>query len=290
MAHISAQARRPMRLTAVVLNWKDPESTGQCVESLLRDQWIDSIVVVDNETEGKLRALRSDRVTVVEHSDNLGFSRGVNSGIRTALADGADWVLAINNDAILTSGAGAALVSAATSHEGAGILAPRVANPDGSDQSTGGQFNPVTAGTRDKNNSRIDYFTWACVLVPSTTFERVGLLSEDYFMYWEDVDFGLRVRDAGLTLVAVNDAVVVHELSKSHRRAGVRIDRYSAHGLTLLCLSRGGAARAVGLPYRLSRRLLARLTRPERFRAVLSGIRDGRHAYSMRRAGGERQL
>jgi hypothetical protein len=45
----------------------------------------------------------------------------------------------------------------------------------------------------------------------------------------------------------------------------------------------------VGLPYRLGRRLLARVTRPERFRAVLSGIKDGRRAYSMRRAGGERE-
>ncbi|WP_083868016.1 glycosyltransferase family 2 protein [Microbacterium sp. B24] len=275
------------RLVAVVLNWKDPESTLVCVSSLLAEPAIERVVVVDNESDGSLGAIQSDRVLVVEHAENLGFSRGVNSGIRAALDAGADWVLAINNDAVLQPGTSNALGRAMSANPRAGIVGPRVLNPDGSPQSTGGQFRALSAGTRDKGATHVDYFTWACVLVPRSTFELVGLLSEDFFMYWEDVEFGLRVKDAGLALVAAPDVTVVHELSKSHGKAGVRIDRYSAHGLTLLCLTRGGTARAVGLPYRLARRILGRIGRPERLRAVLMGVSDGRRAYRRRRLAGE---
>jgi GT2 family glycosyltransferase len=200
--------------------------------------------------------------------------------MRAALDRNADAILAINNDATVRNGAVRELLNAWLSDSrNVGLLAPRIVFPDGTTQSTGGYFRAIDASTRDINVRRINYLTWACVLVPRETLEQVGYLDERYFMYWEDVEYGLRVTDAGNVLRVVETAVVEHSLSKSHKKAGARIDRYSARGLVLLCLSRGGTARWLGLPIRLIGRVITRLMDPARCRAVIAGALDGFHAY-----------
>ena len=264
------------RIFAVVLNWRDATSTRRCVESLLGEPGIDAIVVVDNESTGELRDVQHERVHLSEQSENLGFSRGVNVGLRLALQAGAGAVLVINNDAEVRAGSVDLLVGQwQRGGRRVGMLAPIVLNPDGTEQSTGGFFRAWDASTRDLGARRVNYLTWACVLVPRATLEVVGLLDEDFFMYWEDVDYGLRVTDASLDLIVVQDAAVVHAKSASHGRAGNAIERYSARGLTLLCRKRGGLARFVGLPYRLGGRLLSRMPRGgAAVAAVFEGWRD----------------
>ena len=261
----------------VVLNWRDASRTTNCVDNLLALKALHSIVVVDNESSGELRDLPSDRVVLVEKRDNLGFSRGVNEGIRRALGMGADAVLAINNDADLPEDSYDRLVRAwMSADQRGGVFAPRILNEDGSPQSNGGHFRPLDTSTNDlSSTSSINYLTWACVLVPRSTFEDIGLLDERFFMYWEDVDFGLRARDAGFALQLVSESHATHSKSASHGRAGASIDRYSTRGLVLLCLKRRGSALWVGLPYRLAGRLLSRARHPQHFRAVLAGVVDG---------------
>lgn len=96
-------------------------------------------------------------------------------------------------------------------------------------------------------------------------------------MYWEDVDYGFRVREAGLSLEVVEGATVHHERSKSHSRAGNAIDLYSAHGLVVLAKKRGGVVLVLGLPVRLTARLLRRLLNRDfdAVKAVLRGARSG---------------
>ena len=268
------------RIVAVVLNWRDAASTRRCVESLRNETGIDAIIVVDNESTGQLRDMQGKDVHLSEQTENLGFSRGINVGLRHGLHEGADAVLVINNDAEVRAGSVDALVKGWELASGrVGMLAPIVLNPDGTEQSTGGFFRAWDASTRDLGARHINYLTWACVLVPRATLEVVGLLDEDFFMYWEDVDYGLRVGDAGLDLVVVRDAVVVHAKSASHGRAGNAIERYSARGLTLLCRKRGGVARFVGLPYRLGGRVLSRIPRGRAaVAAVMAGWRDATRA------------
>ena len=270
--------RRGANIVAVVLNWRDPKSTRDCVDSLLQDEAIRVIHVVDNESSGELREIASERVLVHEQAKNLGFSRGVNVGLRESLKDNADAVLVINNDAVLAQGAIVQLLQTLSADDSIGLVAPVVINPDGSPQSTGGRFRAHTASTTDRAGpSETNYLTWACVLIPRNTLARVGLLDEAFFMYWEDVDYGLRVTDEGLGLKVVDSATVVHAKSASHSRAGSAIDTYSAHGLVVLARKRRGVLLFVGMPLRIIARLFRRLAgrRFDGARAVIRGVRSG---------------
>ncbi|EZP29039.1 glycosyltransferase family 2 protein [Microbacterium oleivorans] len=271
--------RQQIKVIAVVLNWRDTDATMQCLDSLLREKLLASVVLVDNESSGELRSAVSDRVQLVENPENLGFAKGVNSGIHKAMTLGADAVFVINNDATVREGALEKLIKAWVSTEEPVLLAPRVVNLDGTDQSTGGYFRAVDASTRDLGNKYVNYLTWACVLLPVATIKILGLLDERFFMYWEDVDYGLRASKAGVRMRLVDDAHVEHERSKSHSRAGAKIEGYSAAGLTLLCLKRGGVALFVGLPYRLIGRLLTRLGSPGRVRSIARGFLAGCRAF-----------
>lgn len=271
--------RQQATVIAVVLNWRDASATLQCLDSLLRERSLSSVVLVDNESSGDLRNAVSDRVHLVENSENLGFARGVNSGIREAMILGADAVFVINNDATVLEGAIEQLIGAWASAKEPVLLAPKVVNLDGTDQSTGGRFRAIDASTRDLGNDALNYLTWACILLPVATIKMVGLLDEGFFMYWEDVDYGLRASKAGVRMRVVHSALVEHERSKSHSRAGAKIEGYSAAGLTLLCLKRGGVALFMGLPYRLIGRLVTRLGSPQRVRSIARGIQTGFRAF-----------
>ena len=266
---------------AVVLNWKDEESTSRCLRSLLREPRIAGVVVVDNESEGELRAIATERVELIELDANTGFSRGVNVGIKRALQRGADAVFVINNDAELGEAGILPLLEAWHRDPDIGLLAPRVLDPDGTTQSTGGRFRALDASTTDLvTDGNLDYLTWACVLLPSRTIDNVGLLDEGFFMYWEDVDYGHRLKEAGLGMRVIGDTHVYHERSKSHSRAGAAIQRYSTHGLVYFCLKRGGMAAFVGMPYRIAGRLVtAGKYGLEQIRAVVQGARDGVYAF-----------
>jgi N-acetylglucosaminyl-diphospho-decaprenol L-rhamnosyltransferase len=268
-------------VVAVVLNWHDTARTETCARTLLEEEAIGSVVLVDNETSGELRKLRGERVEIVEHRENLGFARGVNSGIRLALSAGADAVLAINSDVTFAAGELARLVDGwLECGDSTGVVAPLILNEDGSVQSRGGRFRALTGATHDLAASRdLDFITWACVLVPRATFESVGLLDERFFMYWEDVDFGLRVKDSGRRLRIMTHVEVAHAKSVSHGRAGAKIDQYSARGLVLLSLKRGGAAKWLGMPIRLTARLAVRWRRRDRLVAVVRGAADGFRVY-----------
>lgn len=265
-------------VAAVVLNWRDTPRTMACISNLLDESAIDRIWVVDNESDGSLQSavelFASSRVTVLAQKSNLGFSAGMNIGICAALADGGAAVLAQNNDALFRPGGVELLRSALFADEQLAAVAPLVVDPDGCLLSVGGTFRAILMETRDDSSSEApDFLTWASILVKAETFREVGLLSEDFFMYWEDVDFGRRCVAAGRRLAVVRQAVVEHEVSSSHRSAGHKIETFSALGLVVLARRVGGLA-LVGLVVRAIARLLKQMGRRDinGVRAVLIGL------------------
>lgn len=251
--------------TAVVLNWRDTERTERCLKSLLLEDDIHRVVLVDNESEGLLRGIAESsaapKVQLLELQENLGFSAGVNHGIRAAFDDPTQFLLIINNDAELVPGSLSELVRCASSHSNAGLLAPLILNPDGTRQSSGEFFNPWSFAVKPAtNNLTPTFLTWACVLIPRRTLDVVGLLDETFFMYWEDTDYGLRCLAEGLDLVVVETARVVHEISSSHAKANRKIDLYSMLGVARLARKLGGRA-YLGLLVRFGARFLRRALR-----------------------------
>lgn len=250
-----------MSVDAVVLNWRDAQQTIDCVNSLLAEDRVSRIIVVDNESSGLLRHVWAEepRVYLSEQSNNLGFSAGVNVGLRLFIAGDASQVLIINNDAVIAAGGVSLLSNALESDPRLGMVAPRILNADGREQKYGEKVNKWTLSIREATESEdADYLTWACVMLPRKTVASVGFLDERYFMYWEDVDYGFRVRAAGGRLAVCPTALVTHNTSSSHSKAGNSILAYSAAGVGVFGRSHGSRLTSIVRPVAKALRLRLR--------------------------------
>ena len=282
-----------MRTVAVVLSWNGREDTLACLESL---RGVETIVVDHGSADGSAEAVESrfPEVELVRAGVNLGFAAGNNVGIRLALDRGADWVVLVNNDATVADDLVAALEAAAARHPDAGVLAGKVylADPPDVLWYAGGSFEPRIgysgrvrgAGERDDGRydeeRDVDWATGALLAVSREAVGRAGLLDEELFAYMEDVDWCLRIRDAGLRVVFAPSVRAWHRVSASTGGAASTTSLYYHCRNTLaVCerrrpLGRGhtGVRRAIVV----GTHLLQTLRHPARGRAAWTVVRAWR--------------
>jgi GT2 family glycosyltransferase/glycosyltransferase involved in cell wall biosynthesis len=238
-AHLRPRAAAvdsPMRVAAVVLNYRTPDDTLLAVRSLLASrQPFEDIIVVDNDRRGTTGAVREalgeawPQTTYLHTGGNLGFSGGMNVGIREALARGAGRVLLVNSDVIVPPDCLGRLEQSFDAVSRAGIAGPVVLARSEPDRvaSLGMSYAPVSGrmrhpafGTRFGERElpavrAVDGVSGCLMLVKRQVFEAVGLLDEDYFFSFEDLDFCLRARRAGFATVLAGSAAVYHEGGRS---------------------------------------------------------------------------
>jgi GT2 family glycosyltransferase len=214
-----------VQLVAVVLNWNGGDDTPKALASL---RGVQTICVDNGSTDGSDDVVERDfpEVDLIRTGANLGFAGGNNVGIRRALERGADWVLLLNNDAVMEPGLPDALERAARARPDAGLLACKVLFEDGRTvMYAGASFNALVGysgrrvgfGRPDRYHASRDVgrADGAAMAVSRTAVERAGLLDETLFAYVEDVEWSLRIRAAGFGVVFVPDAVVRHRGSAS---------------------------------------------------------------------------
>lgn len=239
-----------MTLLIVIVNYRTTELTLDCLRSLEHE--VDTIagtrVVVTDNASGDDAVARLEAAvrtngwdgwaTIVPLEQNGGFAAGNNAAIRPALAaaDRPRYVLLLNPDTIVRSGAVRALVEFMDSRPDVGIAGSRLEEPDGTPQRSAFRFPSVLGelegGLRLGPASRLlsrwvnapavpehpgpsDWVAGACMIIRSTVFEAVGLMDERYFMYFEEVDFCHRARRAGWPCWYVPAARVVHLVGQS---------------------------------------------------------------------------
>jgi GT2 family glycosyltransferase len=216
------------RVTAVVLNWCREADTAVCLRSLLAcDYPALQVLLVDNASpDGSGARLHASfpQVPYLQTALNLGYTGGNNRGIEWALDDGADYVLILNNDTVVESGCVATLVTRAESDPAIGAVGPKILYFDdpGRIWFAGGDFSTARALARHRGEGEPDrsggeatdvsFLTGCCLLVRAGLLRRIGGFDESFFAYLEDVDFSLRVLDAGYRLVYEPGARLLHRV------------------------------------------------------------------------------
>lgn len=187
------------------------------------------VVVVDaGSIDGAVDALVVAHPDIrVIRTDNRGFAAGNNAGI---VDTAGEFVLLLNPDAELEDRGLDSLVARAKANRTAGIVAPRVTDPDGTTQE--GSFGPFPTLRKlliDRANklmhrmmkrsgshidvrgtTPVDWVTGACMLVRRSAIEQVGPMDEGFFLYYEDVEWCHRMRDGGWTVLIEPTATCVH--------------------------------------------------------------------------------
>ena len=212
------------RAAFILVNYNGWEVTRECVASLKRMKNQDYfVVIVDNDSsDGSFaeleKAYASDsQVMVVSAGANLGFAGGTNLGIRAALEQSAGWILLLNNDTEASENFLGRMLEGADRES---IFAPRINYF--SERETpwyaAGQidFNTGTVKNGDPETGKeVSFASGCCMLFSPEVFEKIGEFDEEYFMYYEDVDFCLRARSAGIRIVYLPDAVVYHKVGST---------------------------------------------------------------------------
>lgn len=190
------------------------------------------VVVVDNfysEAERTAIAqLCSERGwRLVPMPDNGGFGKAVNAGVRDAMDADRQVVLLLNPDA----SAPASVVSELAAHAGSdpmALIAPRIVDSAGNKYFAGSTVNLATGEIKGgwieagASGSWRNWLTAACLAFHTDAFEAIGGMSEEYFLYWEDVDFSIRAAAAGVGLALRDDLCVVHDEGGTQQRQGSR--------------------------------------------------------------------
>ena len=239
---------RPYVVTSVV-TWNNYDDTSACLDSLLELSYANhDILLVDNgSTDDSVDRLKTEYpdVELIQTGENLGYAGGMNVGTRKALDRGADYVWQLNNDVVIPDETLLSdLVKTMEANPDIGMLTPLVREyPDTDtvwfqkgviDWKTGNTDH--TDSVRPDSDGLIynDYIPNCSLLFPAHVLEEVGVLPEDYFLYYDDVEHAVRIKDAGYELVTDTTAEIHHKESKSSKgELGPMYSYYRSRNLIL---------------------------------------------------------
>ena len=240
-------------LSIILVSWNTRDLLIACLQALgenLPERIRREVIVVDNgSSDGSVPAVRAafPDVRLIENQTNPGFAAANNQGIRVS---GGRAILLLNSDTIVRPGAIETLLETQKRLPDAGIIGPRLLNPDGSLQPSCfpaptllreiwrlfhldalhpvGIY-PVERWPVDTSRS-VDVIQGACMLIRREVIEHVGLLEESFYMYSEELDFCRRARRRGWAVVWEPRATVVHWGGQSTRQLAEAMFLYLYRG------------------------------------------------------------
>lgn len=216
----------------ILLNYNGSNDTLECIESLSNIDYKNyEIIVVDNassiEDIAKLEKVDS-QIKLIKSKENLGFAGGNNLGIKYACEAGCDYVLLLNNDTIVEADFLNILVSEIENNDQVGMVGPKIMYFDKKKYiwAAGGKidFNKFSAfnlGEKEIDNGQydelkqVDFISGCAMLIKKEVLDKVGGLPEEYFMYYEDVDYSLMVKKLGYKIIYTPTSKIYHKVSIS---------------------------------------------------------------------------
>ena len=222
-------------LYIILINYNNYLDTIACVDSLNNSSYSDfRIIIFDNHSENasyeKLLAKYSGEanIEILEADSNLGFAGGNNYAIRRSLHYGAEAVLLLNNDTEVEKDF---LKNILRDWDFQSVRTPRINyfNDGNSVWYAAGNFNArkgIVENGDPLENSYVNFASGCCMLLPRKIFSEVGYLDESFFMYYEDVDYSLRLINAGFLIEYISDAIVYHKVGRSSGGKSSRMSIY----------------------------------------------------------------
>ena len=234
-------------LVAIVVAHDSADALPACLAALGREG-VPALVVDNASRDGSVAVAEAAGARVVRSARNEGYGRANNIGVRAA--EGAAHVLIVNPDVELAPGAAEALLAAARDWPDAGLLAPRIVEPDGrffyQPRSLLAPYLTNPSGRRDLpgGDACAPFLSGACFMVRRDLFLALGGFDEAIFLFYEDDDLCRRVADSGRALVHVHGAVALHGRGRSSAPEPGRVFRSRWHQ----AWSRAYVSRKYGLP------------------------------------------
>lgn len=242
------------QLSVVIVNFCQWKNTGRLTRQLRRSEAVRrgaaEVVIVDNHSPASKQARRLSKmsgVSVFRNGRNKGFAKAVNRGSRLSRGE---WVLLLNPDVTVPDGFLDDVLDAAQRWPAidprAGVIGFQLRHRDGTRQASSGPF-PTLLSTvsglvlpRGRRKCRhqpltvrkaVPWVTGGCLLVRRDCFLEIGGLDENFFLYYEDVDFCRRARAAGWSIWYEPRLRVTHHFPLHARKVPAPLRLVTRHAL-----------------------------------------------------------
>ena len=222
------------KLSIITVNFETPDYTLDCIRSIRNNppSVAYEIILVDNGSrDGSLDLIREEapEVVTIETGNNLGFSRANNLGINNARGE---FVLLLNSDTKILDNSIDRMVECLRDRPEVGAVGARQLDGKGKLQLSWGSFPTFVSEIYRKllhhrlsindlkirdyleekfsGTSEVDWVSGSCLMTRKQTLHEAGLLDQNFFMYFEDIDLCRRIQDAGWRILFNSDVTIVH--------------------------------------------------------------------------------
>jgi len=248
-----------VNVAIVIVNYNGLEDIRRCIASLnqLDNQNFKTIIVDSSSPDGSGRKIKNEFIDSCECillHENKGFAHGSNYGIASALSMKVEYVWLLNPDTEVQSNALDAFLQAADKYKESSAFGSKVYYGDGCTpeniQASGSNVIWCAGGAIDNTSQEIkmigchesdegqynnsytcQYIPGCSMLVRAESFRDVGLLPEDYFMYFEETDWCCRLSKSGKELRYIPNSVVTHHTKDSKMNSAFVVYYYNRNEL-----------------------------------------------------------
>jgi GT2 family glycosyltransferase len=236
-------------LSIVIVNWNTKEYLLRCLESVFqsakRNSW--EVMVIDNGSQdGSAREAKRlfPVIHLIANEKNLGFAKATNQGLKYSSGE---YLLLLNPDTEVRREAIVKLVHFMENNPDVGVAGPQLLNGDGSRQNSIANFPSLATELLNKSLLRwifpnrfpgkerdypepieVESVIGACLLTRREAIERIGMLDEDYFLFFEETDWCYRMKKAGWKVYHVPQSKIVHFQGKGAetRKREAKVEYY----------------------------------------------------------------
>lgn len=222
------------KVAIIILHFDNRQNLIECLSSIQQISYSNyNTIVVQNGNRSLIdsASIQSNSPSSLEFirvPQNVGYACGNNLGIRKALENGADYLLLLNDDTMVAPNFLDILVEEGEKSPNTRILGPKIyyANEPKKIWFAGAKFDSRTCRLLNTSADEVDpsideepfdsdYITGCALMIKRDLIEKIGLLDERFFLYWEDVDWCIRAKTAGFRNILVPHSHIWHKVSVS---------------------------------------------------------------------------
>jgi GT2 family glycosyltransferase len=237
-------------LSIVIVNMNTKDLTLDCIKSIQKEagELTFEVLLTDNcSTDGSIEAFEKikkdkywkNKFTLILNDSNVGYAKANNQGIRKARGK---YILLLNNDTIIHKNSLQNLIEFADKKPDAGVIGSKLLNVDGSLQMSCFNFPTIKnaileyyfgkKGLFDKfapNSDKpttVDSVVGAAFLITPKAIEKVGMLDERYWAYFEDIDYCRQCYRNGLKVYYLPNSVITHYHGATFKKTASEEERW----------------------------------------------------------------
>lgn len=233
---ITPEQQHTGKISVIIVTWNAYSWIANCLKSLKSDlsAFSHSIIIVDNASSDQTASYiktQFPEIILIENKTNNGFAQACNTALQKSCSE---YVLFLNPDTEVIPGMTKSLLAFMEKHQEAGAIGPTLLNPDGTLQLSGNTF-PNLKNILSESffldrlfpNSRffglhkmshidrskvlkVDWTMGSCLFVRREALDRAGNFDSNYFLFFEETDLCLRLRNAGYEIYLLPGARLIH--------------------------------------------------------------------------------